>query len=281
MSRQAGVPPSLPVPAVVAILLLISCITLPAAAVPVSPSGPTVTLAVKIPVPAVTVITNATVPATPTFSPWVPVTAVTLLPVTDAGERGETAPGRDVTPRIPAGVTPLSDDGAGGTRHGVAGEAAEESREGQGASDPFTGGDTVGGPQVTVDAESRVSLTLTPVVTEEPRVSASGLFADGNEKQQVLLTLQQQDPSVRDIRGGGDAVIIEYGRQGTLLGLVPVPYTETVTIGPGGEYRAEVSWWAIFTFHEPPGSMRGEAYREQILDRIGKIRNGTAIGDLT
>jgi hypothetical protein len=241
---------------------------------------PVVTPAVKIPVPAVTVIPNATVPATPPVSPRVSVPAVTLLPRTDAGEGGETAPGRVVTLRVPAGVTPLPDDVTGDTRHGITGEAAEASREGQGASEPFTGGDTAGGgPQVTVDAKSRVSLT--PVVTEEPRVTGRGLFADSDEQQQVLRALQAQDPSVRDIRSGDDSVIIEYGRQGTLLGLVPVPYTETVTIGPGGEYRAEVSWWALFTRHEPPGSMTGDAYREKVLDSIGKIRNGTAIRDGT
>ena len=132
-------------------------------------------------------------------------------------------------------------------------------------------------------SESRTYHKLTPEIPEDPQVFGGRFFATGEGKQQVLAALRDEDPSVQNIRSGENAVIIEYGKQGMFLGLVPVLYTETVTIGPGGEYRADTSWWAAFTVHgTPDGTEEKERMMKRmqvlrVLGTIGKVQNDTAL----
>lgn len=286
MSRPAGIPSCRAVPGrsltvVLAALLLIAFAALPAAAIAASPTpAPNITIVVKI-TPVQTPVALPTKTVAPAGTSLVPVRAATIRPVTPA-VTGEAQPGE--TPRSLVVVTRLPAEVTGNTPHGAEGEAAEASRDGRGASEAFSGEDTLGGnPEIPVGSESRTYHNLTPEITEDPQVFGGRFFATSEGKQQVFAALRDEDPSVQNIRSGENAVIIEYGKQGMFLGLVPVLYTETVTISPGGEYRADTSWWAAFTEHgTPDGTEEKERMMKRmqvlrVLGTIGKVQNDTAL----
>lgn len=141
-------------------------------------------------------------------------------------------------------------------------------------SDPFTGKTSVvvispnapanTGTQLPVAEGTMVQETLTgtdktseisqPVAMINPRqeipvaqpVFAGELLTDETNREEILATLQQENPAINTIRGDVNSVGIEYGRKAKLFGVFETPFTETVTVGRNGNIRVDQPWWLTF-----------------------------------
>ena len=121
--------------------------------------------------------------------------------------------------------------------HGEPAEPAGEGREGTGASEPFTGDSLM----------------------------------NAEDQAEALSLLQEEDPAVQDLRGDDRSVSVTFARKASILGIISLPYNETVTVDRAGQVRTDTPWWIGFAQPGAGGTLQKQQQIIQALSNVAKM----------
>jgi hypothetical protein len=138
--------------------------------------------------------------------------------------------------------------------------AAPNPLPGTGTQVPGTEGTTVPATMIGRDrfgGETKVpSGTRSLQATEgTPPVFGGELLKNESNREKILVSLQQQDPAINNIRGDENSLGVDYARKAKLFGVFETRYTETVTVQKNGDIRVDKPWWLAFTTRDDADQM--------------------------
>ncbi|MDP3563481.1 MAG: hypothetical protein Q8R70_03230 [Methanoregula sp.] len=91
--------------------------------------------------------------------------------------------------------------------------------------------------------------------TGTPPAFAGELLKNESNRGKILVSLQQQDPAINNIRGDENSLGVDYARKAKLFGVFETRYTETVTVQKNGDIRVDKPWWLAFTTRDDADQM--------------------------